>query len=94
MENKKVIKEININSVQKNRSQTIQWYPGHMAKAKRNMEKDLTLVDMVIQVLDARAPRSSFNPELKRLAGKKPQILLMTNNNTIKFPCNSNSPIC
>lgn len=55
----------------------IQWYPGHMAKAKRNMEKDLVLVDLIIQVLDARAPKSSYNPQLKQLAGNKPQVLVL-----------------
>ena len=48
-----------MNEEKKNPS--IQWYPGHMAKAKRNIEGDIALVDLVIQVVDARAPQSSQN---------------------------------
>ena len=70
-------KELDINQLNQDKPRNIQWYPGHMAKAKREMEKDLALVDIVMQVLDARAPRSSFNPQLKKLAGNKPQILIM-----------------
>ena len=42
----------------------INWYPGHMAKTKRNIEADLALVDMIIEVIDARIPASSRNPDL------------------------------
>jgi len=55
----------------------IQWYPGHMAKAKRNIEADLALVDVTIQVLDARAPKSSQNPQITALAAKKPHVLVL-----------------
>ncbi len=53
---------------------TIQWYPGHMAKAMRMMRENLSLADGVIFVLDARCPASSFNPKLKELAGAKPLL--------------------
>ena len=56
---------------------TIQWYPGHMAKAVRMLEDNLTLCDAVIFVLDARAPASSYNPVLKKLVKEKPVLYLM-----------------
>lgn len=56
---------------------TIQWYPGHMAKAVRMLEENLTLCDAVIFVLDARAPASSFNPVLKKLVKDKPVLYLL-----------------
>ncbi|MDE6585272.1 MAG: ribosome biogenesis GTPase YlqF [Clostridia bacterium] len=53
---------------------TIQWFPGHMTKAMRMMREQLSLVDGVIFVLDARCPAASFNPKLKELAGAKPVL--------------------
>ena len=50
----------------------IQWFPGHMTKAKRMMETQLKLVDVVIEMLDARIPRSSTNPMLLEKGCKKP----------------------
>lgn len=55
---------------------TIQWFPGHMAKAVRMMEDNLTLCDAVVFVLDARAPASSFNPKLRDLVKNKPVLYL------------------
>lgn len=55
----------------------IQWFPGHMTKAIRNMEEDIKLVDVVIYVLDARAPYSCVNPEFERLIGNKPIIYVL-----------------
>lgn len=56
---------------------TIQWYPGHMAKAMRLMEESLKLCDAVVFVLDARAPASSYNPRLADMAGVKPVLYLL-----------------
>lgn len=56
---------------------TIQWFPGHMAKAMRMMEDNLKLCDAVLFVLDARAPASSFNPRLKDMVGGKPVLYLL-----------------
>ncbi len=56
---------------------TIQWYPGHMAKAMRLMEDNLKLCDAVVFVLDARAPASAYNPKLTALAGGKPVLYLL-----------------
>ncbi|MCR4962765.1 MAG: ribosome biogenesis GTPase YlqF [Firmicutes bacterium] len=57
--------------------QMIQWYPGHMAKAKRNIESDLALVDMIIEVIDARIPAASRNPDLQPYLGRKAHVLLL-----------------
>mgnify|MGYP006905529235 CR=1 FL=1 len=54
----------------------IQWFPGHMTKAKRMMEQQLKLVDVVVEMLDARIPRSSSNPMLIRCWGINPRSLL------------------
>lgn len=53
----------------------VQWFPGHMTKAKRMMEDQLKLVDVVVEILDARIPRSSANPIFERLMGGKPKII-------------------
>lgn len=55
----------------------IQWFPGHMTKALRTMEKDISVVDLVIYVLDARAPFSCVNPEFAKLIGNKPIIYVL-----------------
>lgn len=57
--------------------QTIQWFPGHMAKTEKQIEKNLKLADAVVEILDARIPVSSRNPVLNRLIGSKPRVLLM-----------------
>lgn len=49
----------------------IQWYPGHMTKARRQLQKKLHMIDMVIEVLDARAPKSSLNPDFDDLFAQK-----------------------
>lgn len=55
-------------------STVIQWFPGHMAKTRRLITECLPLVDIVIEVLDARIPISSKNPELEKLIGQKPKL--------------------
>lgn len=55
----------------------IQWFPGHMTKAKRMMEANLKLVDVVVELLDARIPRSSANPMLQQLIGAKQKIVVL-----------------
>ncbi len=59
----------------------IQWFPGHMAKTKRLMRESLSKVDLVIELLDARIPRSSKNPEIDALVGDKPKISVLTKAN-------------
>lgn len=58
-------------------TQTIQWFPGHMKKTERLIQKNLPLVDLVAELLDARIPLSSRNPALGRLIGKKPRLVLL-----------------
>ncbi len=55
----------------------IQWFPGHMAKTRRIMQSNLKLVDVVVEIADARIPYSSRNPDMDRLVGSKPRILLL-----------------
>jgi ribosome biogenesis GTPase A len=54
-----------------------QWYPGHMAKAKRLMKEDMKLIDVVIELVDARIPLSSKNPDINQLAGNKSRVILL-----------------
>ncbi len=55
----------------------INWYPGHMAKAKRLIEDDLKLIDVVIEVIDARIPISSRNPDLNKMVKNKKKIIIL-----------------
>ncbi len=57
--------------------QPIQWFPGHMAKTRREMEKNIRQVDAVAEVLDARIPASSQNPDLGRMVDGKPRVILL-----------------
>lgn len=59
-------------------SSTIQWFPGHMAKARRQMEENLKKVDFIIEIRDARMPGSSENPLIAELAGNKPRLILLS----------------
>lgn len=56
---------------------TIQWFPGHMAKARRQVTEKLTLVDVIFELVDARIPLSSRNPILDELIGDKPRIVIL-----------------
>ena len=55
----------------------IQWFPGHMTKAKRQMQEDIKLIDLVIELLDARIPLASRNPEIDQLARDKARMILL-----------------
>lgn len=54
-----------------------QWYPGHMTKAKRQMQEDIKLIDLVIELVDARIPLSSRNPDIDELGKNKSRLILM-----------------
>ncbi|MGN0170641.1 MAG: ribosome biogenesis GTPase YlqF [Lachnospiraceae bacterium] len=54
-----------------------QWYPGHMTKARRMMQEDMKLIDLVIELLDARVPLSSRNPDIDELAANKSRMILL-----------------
>ena len=56
---------------------SINWYPGHMAKTRRQIEDDLKIIDVVIELLDARIPISSRNPEIKKITKNKKRIILL-----------------
>lgn len=56
---------------------SVQWFPGHMAKTRRIIKQCLPLVDAVVEITDARIPQSSRNPELDRLIGNKPRIVVL-----------------
>ena len=56
---------------------SIQWFPGHMTKTRRMIQSNLSLVDGVVEILDARIPMSSRNPEMDRLVKNKPRMLLL-----------------
>ena len=55
----------------------LQWFPGHMAKTRRMISDNLKLVDVVVELLDARLPLSSRNPEIDKIAGDKPRVLVL-----------------
>ena len=55
----------------------INWYPGHMAKTRRQIEEDLKLIDVVIELLDSRIPIASRNPDIKKLTNNKKRIILL-----------------
>lgn len=67
--------------------QTIQWFPGHMAKTKRQIEKSLPFVDAVAEIIDARIPVSSRNPDLSSIISNKPRIVLLNK-------CDMADPTC
>lgn len=54
-----------------------QWYPGHMTKAKRQMQEDIKLIDLVIELVDARIPMSSRNPDIDELGKNKARLILL-----------------
>lgn len=55
----------------------IQWYPGHMTKTRRQMEQDIKLVDLVAELVDARIPISSRNPDIDAIVGDKPRLIVL-----------------
>ena len=60
-----------------NEKMNIQWYPGHMTKTRRQIEADLKLVDAVCEIVDARIPVSSRNPDIDAICGAKPRIIVL-----------------
>lgn len=76
---KKVVKEViilidNLEGINRN---SINWFPGHMAKTKRILSESIRLVDVVIEILDARIPISSKNPDIDRLIKNKPKVVVL-----------------
>ncbi len=58
-------------------SEQIQWFPGHMAKTRRMISENIKNVDVIIEILDARIPKSSRNPEIAKLTAEKPTVILL-----------------
>ncbi len=73
--NLKEVKQMNDN---KGQNTTINWYPGHMAKAKRIMKEKMSVIDVVYEVIDARMPYSSKIQDIESIIGNKPKLLIMT----------------
>lgn len=55
----------------------VQWYPGHMTKAKRQMQEDIKLIDLIIELVDARVPLSSRNPDIDEIGKNKARLILL-----------------
>ncbi len=55
----------------------IQWYPGHMTKARRMMQENIKLIDLIIELVDARAPLASRNPDIDELGKGKARLILL-----------------
>lgn len=58
-------------------TEVIQWFPGHMARARRQVAEQIRLADVVVEVVDARAPRASANPDLAELAAQRPRVVVL-----------------
>lgn len=71
-------KKVKNNNVESFPKVSINWYPGHMAKTKREIKEKINLIDLVIEVIDARIPYSSKNKEIDKLIQNKPRLLIMT----------------
>lgn len=65
-----------------------QWYPGHMTKAKRMMQEDIKLIDLIIELVDARIPLSSRNPDIDELGKNKSRIILLNKSDLADEVCN------
>lgn len=65
-----------------------QWYPGHMTRAKRQMQEDIRLVDLVIELVDARIPMSSRNPDIDELGKNKARLILLNKADLADEQCN------
>ena len=74
-----------------NEGKVIQWFPGHMAKTKREISEKIDLIDVVIEIIDSRIPLSSKNKDIDKMIKNKPRILVMTkkdlcdNNKTLEW---------
>lgn len=66
-----------------------QWYPGHMTKAKRMMQEDIKLIDLIIELVDARIPLSSRNPDIDELGKNKSRLILLNKSDLADASCNS-----
>ena len=77
MNNKNANKSSKINKENESNKVTINWYPGHMAKTKRQIIEDLKIIDVVVELLDSRIPISSRNPDIKEITKNKKKIIVL-----------------
>ena len=70
-----MVKRMNNENINKT---NINWYPGHMAKTKREIKEKIDLIDIVFEVVDARIPYSSKNKEIEEMTKGKPRVIVMT----------------
>ena len=77
MKNKRNKNNENIDNNRETSKISVVWYPGHMAKTKKEIVEDLKLVDIVIEILDSRIPISSQNPDIKEIIKNKPKIIVL-----------------
>ena len=64
----------------------IQWYPGHMTKTRRQIEADLKNVDIVVEIIDARIPVSSRNPDIDAITAGKPRLVVLNRARSTRAP--------
>ena len=74
---RKIRKEKNTRELKENTTMNINWFPGHMAKTKRQIIEDLKLIDVVVEILDARIPISSQNPDVKGYTKNKKKVVVL-----------------
>ena len=67
---------------------SINWYPGHMTKARRMMEEEIKLIDVVIELLDARAPIATTNPDISKIAANKPRVVILNKSDLADYKAN------
>lgn len=77
MANKKSKKNEKVDSEKGFSKMSIVWYPGHMAKTKKQITEDIKFIDIVVEILDSRIPISSSNPDLAELTKKKDKIMVL-----------------
>ena len=70
----------------------IQWYPGHMTKTRRQIEADLKNVDIVVEIIDARIPMSSRNPDIDAICAGKPRLIVLNRADRPTPPETSSGP--
>ena len=67
----------------------VQWYPGHMTKAKRMMQENIKLIDLIIELVDARTPLASRNPDIDELGKNKFRLILLNKSDLADPKCNA-----
>ena len=74
-----------LNSCKNEVNMNVQWYPGHMTKAKRQMQEDIKLIDLIIELVDSRVPLASRNPDIDELGKNKARLILLNNSKKLLY---------